>query len=244
MHKTVGEARALASELVEQLGESGADVVLCPPFTALTAVAEAVAGSPIHLGAQDVYWQAEGAYTGEISPAMLADVGCRFVIVGHSERRQLFGETDEHVARKVKAALGAGLTPIVCVGEGWPERERGETEAKVALQVRAALAWIRPEHAAGLVFAYEPIWAIGTGKNADGDTAAAVCRHIRDEVAAACGRDAAEQVRILYGGSVKPDNIGEFAAQRDIDGALVGGASLSAPSFAAIVRGWASEERG
>src|SRR5690606_20231882 len=187
----------------------------------------------------DVYWQPQGAYTGEVAPGMLADAGCRAVIIGHSERRQRFGETDEAVARKVAASLAAGLTPIVCVGEDLAERQAGETEAKVAFQVNAATGWhLAPEQAARIIIAYEPIWAIGTGNSADGATAQDVCRHIRATLASRFGEAVAAQVRILYGGSVNPDNVGQFARQPDVDGALVGGASLAAEKFAAIVDAW------
>lgn len=239
MNKTIGEARALAAGVAASAGSKPVDVIVCPPFTALAPVAEELAGSPVQLGAQDVYWRPQGAYTGEVAPGMLTDVGCRAVIIGHSERRLLLGETDEAVARKVAASLGAGLTPIVCVGEDFTEREAGETEAKVAFQVNAATGWLlSPEQVARLVIAYEPIWAIGTGNSADGDTAQQVCRHIRETVAARFGEAVAQQVRILYGGSVNAGNVGQFARQPDVDGALVGGASLAADAFAAIVDAW------
>lgn len=247
MHKTLPEARALAEGLAASLADGAAgraDVVLCPPFTALGAVGQAIAGSGLHLGAQNVHWRAEGAFTGEISPGMLVDLACRYAIVGHSERRQWFGEDDETVARRAKAALAAGLVPIVCVGENWQEREQGETESKVAFQVRAALGMLAGEEAHRVAFAYEPLWAIGTGHHADGATAGAVGSLIRREVARLVGTERAGAVRILYGGSVKPGNIAEFAAQPDLDGALVGGASLEAASFAAIVQGWLAAKEG
>lgn len=239
MHKDREEAVALASALRESLHDAPAEVVLCPPFTVLYPVAGIVKDSSLYLGAQNVHWQRAGAYTGEIAPGMLVDLGCRYVIVGHSERRQWFGETDEHVARKVKAALEAGLTPIVCVGENWEERQRGETEAKVTLQVRAATAWLAPEEMPRVVFAYEPLWAIGTGRNAEGADAAAVAARIREEIGKLTS---AGTVRVLYGGSVKADNVAEFAAQPHLNGALVGGASLDAQQFTAIVQTWLAAE--
>lgn len=243
MHTVMGEARQLASEVVTEVKGVPVDVILCPPFTALATVASALAGSPIHLGAQNVHWEREGPFTGEISPPMLVDLGCTYVLVGHSERRQQWGEGDAEVARKVRASLAAGLTPIICVGEDWPERERGETQQKVASQVRASLDGLDAAEAARVIFAYEPVWAIGSGRHADGETAATVCGWIREEVAISHGDDVARRVRTLYGGSVKPDNIGDYARQPDVDGALVGGASLAATSFGAIVRGWAAEGR-
>lgn len=236
MHKTIREAVELAGALRAGLdGVDGADIVLCPPFTALQAVGGALAGSDtLSLGAQNLYWEPQGAYTGEVSAAMLTDLGCRYVIIGHSERRQYFGETDETVPRKVRAALDAGLVPIVCVGERWEEREAGRTESLVRRQVTAALAGLAPQEVAGLAVAYEPVWAIGTGRAATGADAAEVAALIR-HVAAGSAGDAAERLRILYGGSVTSANMGEFMAQPGIDGALVGGASLKADSFAGIV---------
>lgn len=243
MHRTPSEASRLAGELVQALGgrwnREEVEVVVCPAFPSLPAAAAQLGASGIALGAQDLHWEAEGAYTGEVSAGMLVDLGCRYVIVGHSERRTYLGESDEQVARKVRAALAAGLHPIVCVGESASERERGETEAKIGFQVLAATALVSPDQLPQLVVAYEPLWAIGTGRNADGAMAQAVCRFIRDRLEERFGSEAAREVRILYGGSVKPDNIGEFAAQPDIDGALVGGASLQAASFSGIVAGFA-----
>lgn len=237
MHKTAPEAAELARALREALdGAPGVDVVLCPPFTALGAVGEALRGSTLALGAQNLHWEAQGAYTGEISAAMLLDAGCRYVIVGHSERRQFFAETDETVARKVRAALGAGLTPIVCVGERWEEREAGLTHALVKRQVAAALEGIGAEAIAGLAVAYEPVWAIGTGRAATPADAALVIGTIRETVAGLSGAGAAARLRILYGGSVSPANISDFMDAPGVDGALVGGASLKADSFVGIVR--------
>ncbi len=237
MHKTVGEAVALAAALRERLdGAEGADVVLCPPFTALAAAGQALAGSRLALGAQDVHWEPQGAFTGAISAPMLLDLGCRYVIIGHSERRQYFGETDTTVARKVQAALGAGLAPIVCVGESWEQRQAGQTESLVRGQVAAALDGLDADQVAGLAIAYEPIWAIGTGRSATGKDAGEVAALIRETAGLMTAPTAAARLRVLYGGSVTPDNIAEFMEEPEIDGALVGGASLKADSFAAIVQ--------
>jgi triosephosphate isomerase len=243
MHKTIPEAQRLVFELKELVPAGGpAEVVLCPPFTALAPVAAALEGTAWGLGAQDLFWEQKGAFTGEVAPGMLRDAGCTHVIIGHSERRQYFGETDETVRKKVQAALAAGLVPIVCVGESLAQREAGETEAWVAQQVKGALAGLGTLELAGLVLAYEPLWAIGTGRNATGADANAVCAAIRRTVADLGGTAAAEAVRIQYGGSVKAENIGEFLGEPDIDGALVGGASLEAPSFARIIAGAGGRE--
>lgn len=235
MHKTSAEARHLITDLKPLVGGAWAEVVVCPPFTALAAAVAAAAGSNISIGAQDIFWEDEGAYTGEISGPMLKELGCRYCIIGHSERRQYFGETDATVKKKVRAAFRSGLTPIVCVGETLAEREAGRTLEVCRRQVEEGLADLTPEEAARLVIAYEPVWAIGTGRNATGEDAQEVIGFIRERVAAMYGREAAERCRIQYGGSVKPENIAEFMARPDIDGALVGGASLDPISFAAIV---------
>ena len=213
------------------------DVSVHPAFTALRSIQTVLDADdiPIALGAQNVHWEDKGAYTGEISPVMLAKLNVRYVIVGHSERRELFAESDEDVRRKLAAVLAAGMTPILCVGETLEEREGDRTEEKVAGQLAAALAGVAPEAVADLVVAYEPIWAIGTGRTATPDDAQAVCSLIRSDVAAAHGQVAADGVRIQYGGSVKPGNVAELMACADVDGALVGGASLDASDFAAIV---------
>jgi len=233
-------ARGVVDEVLPWLGERGGAeavrVVLCPPFTALHAVAAALAGSPLDLGAQDVFWEDWGAYTGEVSAPMLVAAGCRYVIVGHSERRHLLGETDEAVARKARAAAGHGLVPIVCVGETLAQREAGRTEQVVLGQ----LAPVAESLVAGggpplVAIAYEPVWAIGTGRPARGADAQAVAAAIRDRLVAAWG-DAGASVPVLYGGSVKPENAAEFLRQPDIDGALVGGASLDPAAFAGVVR--------
>lgn len=242
MHKTIPEAARLVAELKPLVAPGGlAEVVLCPPFTALAAVAAALGGTGWGLGAQDVFWEEKGAFTGEVSPGMLKDAGCTHVIIGHSERRQYFGETDATVRQKVKAALAAGLVPIVCVGESLAQREAGETEAFVAGQVRGGLAGFSAAELAPVVIAYEPIWAIGTGRNATGSDANAVCAVIRRTASDLAGAQTAAALRIQYGGSVKPENIAEFMGQPEIDGALVGGASLEAASFARIVAGAAGQ---
>ena len=237
MHKTVEESLTLVRELRRGLREiSGVDKVICPPFVALAPIAEVLKPTDIGLGAQNMYWEEQGSYTGEISPVMLRDL-CKYVILGHSERRQYFGETDEGVNRKVKAALAHGLIPIVCVGENLEQNESGQTQDVVSGQVSSALAGLDASQVETLIVAYEPIWAIGTGKPATGAGANLVVGlTIRGTIARLFGEDAAQKVRIQYGGSVKPDNITEFMVQPDIDGALVGGASLKAKDFSEIVR--------
>ena len=237
MYKTSSEAIVLAEAVVKALSmPDETQVVVCPPFTALAAVGQIVAGSRIGLGAQDLHWAKEGAYTGEVSAEMLWDIGCRYVIVGHSERRQYFGETDESVNRKSLAALASGLTPIICVGETLFEREAGHAHAVVEAQLKGALSGLKPEQVQGLTLAYEPVWAIGTGKTATPSQAEEMHAHIRRTIALLFGAEIAQGVRILYGGSVKPDNALELLGRSEIDGALVGGASLDAGSFASIVR--------
>ena len=233
MHKTLAEARELAREIVQGVGpKSQAEVVLAPPYTALAAVAAELEGSPVKLAAQDTFWEEKGAFTGAIAPGMLVDVGCTYVIVGHSERRQIFGDSDETVNRKVKAALAAGLRPIMCVGETLAEREAGRTFAVVETQVRSGLAGFPTPERDRLVIAYEPVWAIGTGKTATPQQAQEVHRLIRDLLPEVLGTAA---IRILYGGSVTPDNAATLMAEPDLDGALVGGASLKAASFLGII---------
>lgn len=237
MHKTISETAALARELAALTADAkGVEVVICPPFTALAAAHEAVAGSAVKLGAQNMYWEPKGAFTGEIAPGMLSDAGCQYVIIGHSERRQYFGETDQTVNQKLKAAFAGSLIPIICVGETLDQREAGTTEAVVGEQVQAGLAGLTEGQAASLVIAYEPVWAIGTGRTASSDDANSVCRLIRATVAKLFGQASADRVRIQYGGSVKADNIAELMAKSDIDGALVGGASLDAAGFSKIVK--------
>ena len=237
MYKTPSEAIVLAEAVVRRLSApDGIEVVVCPPFTALEAVGKVVAGSRVGLGAQDVHWEKEGAYTGEVSAEMLRDLGCRYVIVGHSERRQYFGETDERVNKKSLAAVAGGLTPIVCVGETLSEREAGHAKEIVAAHVKGALSGLPPKEVQALALAYEPVWAIGTGKTATPSQAEEMHAHIRMTIAGLFGADVAKEVRILYGGSVKPENAQELLQRSEIDGALVGGASLQADSFASIVK--------
>ena len=242
MYKTIGEAESFVRDFAPLLRElQGVEVVLCPPFTALAAVSHSLTDlglqGGVGVGGQDLYHEVQGAFTGEIAPGMLTDAGATHVIIGHSERRGYFGETDEAVRKKVEAALAAGLVPIVCVGEKLEERERGETQDLVARQTKAALSGLDAAQVPRVVIAYEPIWAIGTGKAATAADAEEVCRHIRATVRQIAGEPAAETIRIQYGGSVKPANAAEFLGQPDIDGALVGGASLESASFAAIARG-------
>jgi triosephosphate isomerase (TIM) len=234
MHKTLAEARALARDIRQGLAPGGrAEVALAPPYTALTAVAGELAGSDIRLAAQNAFWEKQGAYTGAISPAMLADVGCQYVIIGHSERRQHFGETNDTVNRRFKAVLENGLAVILCVGETLDERESGQTFKVVRMQLTEGLAGIAPG-ADRLVIAYEPVWAIGTGKTATPQQAQEVHAFLRSLLREFRG-SAAEEIRIQYGGSVTPDNANTLLAQPDIDGALVGGASLRAELFLPII---------
>ena len=230
-------ARELAWGLVEKLGgNEDVDIVLCPPATALAAVVDATAKSKLEVGAQNLYPAAAGAYTGELSPQFVYDVGARYVILGHSERRQYFKETDAFINEKVKFALAGGLIPILCCGETEAEREKGETEAVVERHVRGGLAEISSDDAVKMVLAYEPVWAIGTGKTATKEQAQAVHAFIRGLLAKLYDSSVADKIRIQYGGSVKADNAKELLTQPDIDGALVGGASLKAESFVGIVQ--------
>ena len=226
------------SYLLDKKDYDAADVVVCPPFTDLRSVQTTLESDriPISLGAQNCHWEEKGAFTGEVSPQMLEKLHVSYVIVGHSERRELFGETDDTANRKVRAVLAHGMTPILCVGETLEEREAGATEGKVLGQVAAGFAGVKREAVAGCVVAYEPIWAIGTGRVASPEDAESTIAVIRGAVAEAAGADAAEAVRIQYGGSVKPGNIAELMARPGIDGALVGGASLDPEDFARIVR--------
>ncbi len=237
MYKTPDEARAYIAAFLPLVKEHNrGDIVLCPNFVCIPTVVDALRGSAIGAGGQDLSWEKEGPYTGEVSAHMLRAVGCSHVIIGHSERRQLFGETDDGVNRKVKAALAAGLQPIVCVGEVLAEREAGLTEDVLRRQCGIAFREIGGDDAAPLIMAYEPVWAIGTGKNATPEMAAEAHGVIRAEAAKACGEEVAQNLRILYGGSVKPENAASLMDQSEIDGALVGGASLDPQSFAAIVK--------
>jgi triosephosphate isomerase (TIM) len=236
MYKTAAEAADFLAQIAPMTATAAhADIVICAPFVDLPAAVEAARGTRIEIGAQDVFWLKEGAYTGEVSAPMLAAIGVRWTIIGHSERRQYFGETDETVFKKTTAALEAGLKPIVCVGERLEQREAGSTEAVLDEQFSNGLSPLTAEQFARVTIAYEPIWAIGTGKTATPQIAAEAHRLLRDRVQARFGQAIAEACRILYGGSVKPDNIGSLMGEPEIDGALVGGASLDCTSFASIV---------
>lgn len=236
MHMTRPQALGLIQGLKEQLrGETlSAEVLVAPPFTALQAVAEALEGSGWQLAAQNAFWEDQGAYTGEVSPPMLRELGCRFVILGHSERRQHFDETDETVRRRIQAVLRNDMTPILCVGESLPEREEGNTLEIVQRQLEGALGGFKDQETPEWVLAYEPVWAIGTGKTATPEQAQEVHLAIRQWMRERFSAERTDQTRILYGGSVKPSNVDELMAQPDIDGVLVGGASLQADSFARI----------
>jgi len=233
MHKTAAETAAFFHAFAP--AHASVDVVICPPFVDLPAAIAAVDGRPIEIGAQDVFWLKEGAYTGEVSAPMLASIGCRWVIIGHSERRHYFGETDDTVLKKTMAAIEAGLKPIVCVGERLEEREAGATETVLAAQFTQGIAPLDSSQFAHIAIAYEPVWAIGTGKTATPEIAEAAHHFLRAEIRNRFGAEAAGACRILYGGSVKPDNVKALMSQQDIDGALVGGASLDPASFTSIV---------
>jgi triosephosphate isomerase len=237
MFKTAAETAAYVVELRGLIKDlSGVDVVIAPPFTALQAAAGAAAGCAIGVGAQNVHWERDGAFTGEVSAGMIRETGARFVIVGHSERRTLFGETNATVNKKMNAVLAAGLTPIVCIGETLEQRDRNETFAVLDRQITEGLDRATGEQLAGMVLAYEPVWAIGTGRNATPAQAGEAHCHIRQRLKQWFGLESSERCRVLYGGSVKPDNFGKLIAEPDVDGALVGGASLDTRSFTAIIR--------
>lgn len=237
MYKTPEQTREFFHAFLPGIADHVRDeIAVCPPFVCLPAAVEAASCSRVAIGGQNMFWEKEGAFTGEISAAMLHATGCTHVILGHSERRQYFGETDDTVNRKLKVALQTGLTPILCVGEVLEEREAGLTEDVLRRQCELALYGISAEKAARLVIAYEPVWAIGTGKTATPQLASDAHRTIRAQAAQALGKEAADNLRILYGGSVKPDNATSLMSESEIDGALVGGASLDAKSFTAIVK--------
>jgi triosephosphate isomerase len=237
MHRTVGESVALVEQLKEALGDvSGREILVCPPFTALHAVAETLRGSNIQVGAQNLYPEEEGAYTGEISPKMLRDVGCSHVILGHSERRQYFQESDQFINQKLKIALEHGLKPILCVGETLEQRAEGRQKTVVSMQVYRGLNDIPAEAMEEVAIAYEPIWAIGTGRTATPSQADEMHMTIRNNLSGLYEDDVAQGVCIMYGGSVKPGNVDDLMSQPEVDGALVGGASLDAESFIRIVR--------
>ena len=236
MFKTVHEAVVFAKELRSLVKDAqGVEIVVAPPFTALHAVAEALRNANVGVASQDLYWEREGAFTGEISAAMIKEAGGEYAIIGHSERRRLFGETDVTVNRKLDAAIAAGLTPIVCVGETLDEREADETLAVLDRQLKNGFERLTGTQVAELVIAYEPVWAIGTGRNATAAQAGEAHHHIRTRIRQWFGAEAAEHCHVIYGGSVKPDNIAELIREPDVDGALVGGASLDVASFTDIV---------
>jgi triosephosphate isomerase (TIM) len=236
MYRTQAETRAFFAVFAPLVADSNhCDIIVAPPFTALPAAVDSARGTAISVAAQNLHWEAEGAFTGEISAGMLVEAGCRAVIIAHSERRQYFGETDERANQKVKAALAAGLTPILCVGETLAEREANRTEAVLERRFRGGVAALTGAEFSRIILAYEPVWAIGTGRTATPEMAAEAHRFLRKQAAAGFTAEDAAGLRILYGGSVKPDNIRGLMAQAEIDGALVGGASLKPEAFAAIV---------
>ena len=236
MFKTIPETEKFVQEFMPLVSASThCDFAIAPPFTALAAASRAARGSSVAVAAQDLYWEKQGAFTGEVAASMLVDAGCTYAIIGHSERRHLFGEVDEAVFQKTRAALGAGLIPIVCVGETLVEREDGQMEAVLGREFEAGMGGLTGPEFGRIIIAYEPVWAIGTGKTATPEIAAEAHRFIRSLAAGKFGKSCADDLRILYGGSVKPDNVRGLMAQPELDGTLVGGASLEAKSFAAIV---------
>jgi len=236
MYKTQAETRAFFTSFLPFVAASNhCDIIIAPPFTAISAAVESARGSAVAIAAQNLHWEREGAFTGEVSAPMIVEAGCSAVIIGHSERRQYFGETDSSVNRKLKAALAAGLIPIVCVGETLAEREGNHTDAVLQRQFEGGFASLTPQDFSRILVAYEPVWAIGTGRTATPEIASDVYRHVRGLAAKMFTPELASALRVLYGGSVKPDNIRGLMDQADIDGALVGGASLDPKSFAAIV---------
>ena len=235
MNKTPSEAVSLINELKPLVKDAEVEVVVCVPFVCIPAASKALEGSNIKLGAQNMHWEESGAYTGEVAPGMLKELGVEYVIIGHSERRQYFAETDETVNKKVLSAFSHGITPIVCVGETLEQREEGITKELVEKQTKAALSGLTKEDVEKVVIAYEPVWAIGTGRTASSDDANEVIGYIRATIADIYGNDVAQKVRIQYGGSMKPENAAELMAMPEIDGGLIGGASLKAVDFAKIV---------
>ncbi len=237
MHKTIAEAVDFVTRLKRDVFQlEDIDIVVCPSFTALGAVSELIGDSNVALGGQDLFWEEKGAFTGQVAPAQLKDAGCAYVIIGHSERRQFFGETNQTVAKKIKAALKVGLLPIVCIGESLQEREGGKTDAVITQQFQEGFEHTSREEFQNIVIAYEPVWAIGTGRNATPEQAQQVHYVIRGLAERKFGKEAAAALRIQYGGSVKPNNAAELMAQPDVDGALVGGASLEVDSFVQILK--------
>jgi triosephosphate isomerase len=245
MYKNQAETRAFFTAFIPMVARvTDCDIVIAPPFTNIPAAVEATKGTRIGISGQDLFWEKEGAFTGQISAGMLVEAGCRHTIIGHSERRQFFGETNETVFKKTKAALAAGLTPIVCIGETLSDREAGNTEKVCHSQFHGSVGALTPSEFSRILVAYEPVWAIGTGRTATPEIAAAMHKFIRQCAAAQFTASHASVLRILYGGSVKPDNIQGLMAQKELDGALVGGASLDAKSFATIVKDWPRGGRG
>jgi triosephosphate isomerase len=239
MYKNQKQTRAFFRNFKPLVAEvTDCDIVIAPPFTSIPAAVKAAKGTAIGISGQDVFWEKEGAFTGETSAGMLLEAGCGYSIIGHSERRQYFGETNEAVRKKTKAALAAGLTPIVCIGEMLADREAGNTETVIKEQFEGSVGALTPEEFSRILIAYEPVWAIGTGRTATPEIAAAVHRFVRHCAAARFSASQASAIRILYGGSVKPENIHGLMAQEELDGALVGGASLDAKSFATLVKDW------
>ena len=236
MNKTATEAKALISELIPAVKDAGCEVVICVPFTDLVTAVEMTKGTNIHVGAENVHFEKSGAFTGEISADMLTDLGVEYVVIGHSERRQYFAETNETVNKRTKAALAGGLKPIICVGESLDQREQGVTEELVRMQVKIALNGVTADELKNVVIAYEPIWAIGTGKTATAEQAAEVCTSIRTTVRHLYGARIARSITIQYGGSMNAGNAAELLAQPDVDGGLIGGASLKPADFAEIVK--------
>ena len=237
MNKTVAEAVALASEIKEKVaGVENVKIIVCPVFTAVKSVADVLKGTNVKVGAQDMYWETSGAFTGEVSGEMLMEAGAEYVIIGHSERRQYFGETNETVNKKLKKALSIGLKPIVCIGETLADREAGTTEAVVGKQVKEGFVGLTAEEMKGTIIAYEPVWAIGTGKTATAEQAEAVHAFVRNLVSQLWDKETADAVVIQYGGSMKPENVASLLAQPDIDGGLIGGAALKADSFEKLVK--------
>ena len=236
MYKTCSEAVETAKKIAGLVsGFKNVDVMIAPPFIALAQVHEAIKESSVLLGAQNLFWEKEGAYTGEISPGMIVSSGCGYVIIGHSERRQYFGETDKTVNKKIRSAVNNGLVPVICIGETEKERDAGDTFNILDKQIKMGLEGFSPDELQPVILAYEPVWAIGTGKTASSAQAQEVHRFLRSLIETLLGKKIAESIRILYGGSVKPENIGELMSMPDIDGALVGGASLDAEKFAGII---------
>ena len=235
MHKTIRESIHFVEQLKPLIQSASCDIIVSPPFTSLSAASKATLDTQIKIGAQDLYWENSGAFTGEISPQMALEAGCRYVILGHSERRIIFGETSQSVSKKAAAAIAAGLIPIICLAEKENERQSGKTHDVIGIQFRQSLASLTPEIVSHIILAYEPVWAIGTGMTATPQIAQEVHSYLRQLTIEMFNRSASDNVRLLYGGSVKPENISSLMVEKDIDGVLVGGASLKVESFAKII---------